>query len=304
MSLKSNIWSKINGVFRRTYWFNEVAFPDCRKFWQHNEFNLDFVNLGSTSSLYAFKYDGLPIKAANWALRAHNLRGDLLVLKNYFSYIKEGGRVALPLCPFSAISGEWEEFEDRYYSILKLRSIPHFSYRKKIEVEDRKLNPLRYFPLIEAIKGPLRFIKGNKSHKRSEVEMEKSAQQRMKSWMAEFTIYDMDYELDLVNRDALQRSIAVLRQIIDFCLERNLKPIIIIPPVYHTLSEKFSAKAQTYLTEALINGTLRPEVPYLNYWEDTEFTNDITLFNDSFLLNDKGAKKFTQKVLKDIQLIK
>ena len=61
MNLKKNIASKLNGAIRRTHWFNDELFPDCRKFWNYNTFNTDVINLGSTSGYYAFDYEGLQI---------------------------------------------------------------------------------------------------------------------------------------------------------------------------------------------------------------------------------------------------
>lgn len=37
MSIKHKIVGKINGVIRKTRWFNEEMFPDCRKFWEYNK---------------------------------------------------------------------------------------------------------------------------------------------------------------------------------------------------------------------------------------------------------------------------
>ena len=61
MSIKHKIASKLNGAIRRTHWFNEELFPDCRKFWNYNTFNTDVINLGSTSGCHAFDYEDLPI---------------------------------------------------------------------------------------------------------------------------------------------------------------------------------------------------------------------------------------------------
>ena len=61
MNFKKKIASKLNGAIRRTHWFNEELFPDCRKFWNYNTFNTDVINLGSTSGCHAFDYEDLPI---------------------------------------------------------------------------------------------------------------------------------------------------------------------------------------------------------------------------------------------------
>ena len=87
MSIKHKIIGKLNGVIRRTRWFNEELFPDCRKFWEYNKFNTDVINLGSTSGCHAFDYEGLPICGGNFALRHNPLSGDLAILKNYLTII-------------------------------------------------------------------------------------------------------------------------------------------------------------------------------------------------------------------------
>ena len=44
-------------------------------------------------------------------------------------------------------------------------------------------------------------------------------------------------------------------------------------------------------------------VKFYDFMSDSRFSNDITLFQDSFLLNKKGAKKFTEIVLHNMGLI-
>ena len=36
MSIKKKIGNKLNGLVRRSHWFNEELFPDCQKFWKYN----------------------------------------------------------------------------------------------------------------------------------------------------------------------------------------------------------------------------------------------------------------------------
>ena len=44
------------------------------------------------------------------------------------------------------------------------------------------------------------------------------------------------------------------------------------------------------------------DVPFLNYLGSKDFTSDA-LFKDAYYLNAKGAKHFTQQVLKELKLI-
>lgn len=148
MNLKKKIASKLNGAIRRTHWFNDELFPDCRKFWNYNTFNTDVINLGSTSGYYAFDYEGLPIKGGNFALRHNPLSGDQAILKNYFGYLNpKGSHVIIPLCVFSSLAGSYDFMEDRFYTLIYPSSIPHFSYRRQQQIKAIAASPIRRFPL-------------------------------------------------------------------------------------------------------------------------------------------------------------
>ena len=134
--MRNKILRLINaGIRRKSYWYNNVLFADCPKFWNSQTFNLDVVNLGSSSGKYAFDYSGLGLKGANWAMAPQSLVADLAVLKTYSSFLKpQGGIVLMPLCPFSCLGGSSLYLSDKYYSILRMSSIPYGSYRKQQEV--------------------------------------------------------------------------------------------------------------------------------------------------------------------------
>lgn len=125
----------------------------------------------------------------------------------------------------------------------------------------------------------------------------------MKSWMHEFSIKDFSLELSLKNKDAIEDAAGYLNNIIGYCRDNGASPVIVIPPVYHTLNEMFSPKIKTILFDKLLGKIDDKSVPFLNYMDSKHFTNDISLFRDSFLLNNSGAKKFTKLVLEDLRII-
>lgn len=307
-----NIFKKIfhifNAIIRRSRWFNDILFQDCRKLIIHSTFNLDVVNLGSTSGVYAFNYEGMNIKAANWALSCNPLVCDEEVLKNYVSYLKpEGTIVILSLCVFSALSGRYDCFEDRYYAILYPSSIPNFSKRKQNEVMARYNRPLLYMPLYNMVKEfwyllKRPFIKGEKIL--SEEQLQKDAQRWFDGWLKEFNVNDFSLPLSLVNQDSVLDAAYHLNKIITFCKEHNATPVMVLPPMYHTLAEKFSIKAREILLDSLFAQIDDQSIRFINYMDDSEFSNDRTFFLDSFLLNQIGAKAFTKKVLTDIGIMR
>lgn len=304
MSIKNKITQKINGLVRRSYWYNEIIFPDCRKFWKHKTFNLDVVNLGSTSGLNAFNYEGIGIKGANWALGHNPIIADQEILNNYFSYLNPTeSTVILSLCPFTSLSGSYDYLEDRYYTLMRLSSIPHGSYRRRNEILQLRNSPLRKYPLFAMLVDIKRLLFGRKEPVFTEELAKADAERWMNNWMKEFSIMDFSYPLSMVNRDGIEDAANIINEIIDFCKERNINPVMTIPPVYHTLGEKFTPEIRKKIIDSLIEKVEDKSVWFYNYMDDPDFTNDITLFRNSYLMNEKGAKLFTRRVLKDLGLI-
>ena len=298
----------VNALFKRTYWFNEVLFPDCTKFWNHKTFNLDVVNLGSTSGVHAFYYKDVPFKCANWALGHNPLSGDEAILKNYFSYLNpHKSTVIVPLCPFSALAGSYECTDDKYYTLLYSSSIPSFSKRKQEQAMHMMNRPLKYYPVYELFAWPGRVISSMFKNNRplNDEQMENDAQKWISGWLKEFSIKSLSFEepLSLINKDAIQDAKNHLGRIIVFCQERNITPVFVVPPVYYTLSNKFSNKAKEILLDDVIKSVTGMGALFINHMEDEDFINNAGLFINSFYLNEKGAIAFTNKLLKEINLI-
>ena len=304
MNLKKKIASKLNGAIRRTHWFNEELFPDCRKFWNYNTFNTDVINLGSTSGYYAFDYEGLPIKGGNFALRHNPLSGDQAILKNYFGYLNpKGSHVIIPLCVFSSLAGSYDFMEDRFYTLIYPSSIPHFSYRRQQQIKAIAASPIRRFPLWSFYTELRAQLRGTGHSTLTEEQMKADAERWIKGWKHEFALSDFSQPLSLFNKDGVNDAAEILNDIISFCKERNIKPVIMIPPMYHTLAEKFDEKARQLFVYDLIEKIEDKTVPFHNYMDDSRFSRDSSLFMNSFFLNKKGAKKFTRIALTDIGLL-
>ena len=304
MNLKKKIASKLNGAIRRTHWFNDELFPDCRKFWNYNTFNTDVINLGSTSGYYAFDYEGLPIKGGNFALRHNPLSGDQAILKNYFGYLNpKGSHVIIPLCVFSSLAGSYDFMEDRFYTLIYPSSISHFSYRRQHQIKAIAASPIRRFPLWSFYTELRAQLRGTGHSTLTEEQMKADAERWIKGWKHEFALSDFSQPLSLFNKDGVNDAAEILNDIISFCKERNIKPVIMIPPMYHTLAEKFDEKARQLFVYDLIEKIEDKTVPFHNYMDDSRFSRDSSLFMNSFFLNKKGAKKFTRIALTDIGLL-
>jgi hypothetical protein len=73
--------------------------------------------------------------------------------------------------------------------------------------------------------------------------------------------------------------------------------------VYAALAARFSKNARARFVSDMVERLADNDVVMLDYMDDAEFSADISLFDNSYLLSAAGAKKFTRRILKDIGLI-
>ena len=304
MSVFGKVKTVLNALIRRGYWYDNIFLPDVRKFQVYSTFNTKVVNLGSTSAVAAFDYSGLPVKGANWALRRNPLAGDWAVLRNYASYLDaKGSTVIIPLCPFSALSGDYEPFEDRYYSVLYANTIPNYSYVHDVQAKDKIQNPIMYYPwyaLFSDLKH--RWLKGERKTL-TEEKMVKDAENKMRGWLHEFSMNDLNTPLILWNKDNVRGALEYVSKMIEFCRERNAIPVMVVPPVYKELAKKFNIEAKNLLLGDFERLAKEKKVRFINYMDDSRFVNERTWFKDSYLMNKKGAQVFTRRVLTDLNVI-
>lgn len=294
------ILGKLNALIRRSQWMNEDMFPDCSKFWNHNKFNIEVVNLGSLSAKYGFNYDSNSAASANWAMKSQSFVGDYAILSNYCSYIKEGATVIIPICPFSFLGGGNLDLSDKYYTIVRPISIPNASLQRRNAVLDIYKNPVKYVPFYSILASIKHIFFRQKKVK---VDFEKNADQLIDAWKKEFTIYDLSYPLSLVNLDRYCDSVAALKKLLLFCQSHNYKAIIVFPPITNHLSKKFNEKVRCNYIDNFVKESNITNVPFLNYIDHVELSKD-EYYKNSFVLNEKGARLFTDIVMDDISRIK
>ena len=297
----------LNKLVQRTNWYkNQLA--DGLKFRKQISLDLDICNLGSNSGKFAFSYEGTGLKGENWAVGPQSLSYDFRILKNYSSYLKEGATVLFPLCPFSSCVKDYEDdtANYKYYSFLHPILILNYSECTKEKVMQFVNTPFQSSPLT-AIKRLIKDIPAANdillSTNSMDVEsLEKDANKYLDAWKLEFSISDLDAQVSEQNRDCIAYNTNLLTEMISFCLERNLKPVIVIPPVTKALSSKFSEKFRENYIYSFIRKVDTKQITFLNYFDDGRFADSDLYFN-SFFLNAKGRRLFTNTVLRDLNLI-
>lgn len=288
-----------NRLLRNTRWYS-TYWGGVNKFWSINTFGIQAVNLGSNSGLCAFDYTALPITGQNWAVGPQSLHHDYAILRNYFSYLREGATVLITLCPFSCMETKYgKEANLKYYTILHPATIQGFEESERTKALSTRNNPLKMIhvrTLLQLAKGYAKlFIPRRKN-------FEDSATRYMHMWCKQFGISLLSAPLTAEHQAQQQSRSRVLAEMIEFCLERDLCPVLVIPPVHPALAKLFPPEFIENYINRFVHKANTAQVPYLSYMSHADFTAD-NLFHDAFLLNRTGARLFTRRVLTDLGLI-
>ena len=269
--------------------------------------NYEVVNLGSNPARFAFFYE--KVLGQNWSTGTQGLDMDLEILKYFHSYIKKNGYVLIPIVPFSSISS-YLKLEDAPLNYLaKFVSIlDPYQVRRFLKI--RKISLWMRYPLLYNLRAFRYLIFDEEKDRRLEtteqpmetIDLMMDAEYWMKTWKDEFNIKNLEFPLSEELQECRKQSIGDLQSIIDFCKKRQLKPVLIIPPMSEFLSCKFSANMREIYVYSFVKQLNLEDAIFLDYWNDKRFSASSLYFN-SFFLNLKGRKKFTQIVLTDIGII-
>jgi len=286
----------------RTNWYkNKIG--DGAKFCTNIPINIEVCNLGSNSAKYAFDYEETNLIGRNWAL-PQTLSYDFRVLKNYFSYLKEGGAtVLIPLCPFSSCITDFKDdnYNYKYYSFLHPILIVNYS-----EVTSKKVlrfvdKPFQVSPLKSIIR-IIHDIPNEILTIMNDQELEVDASSWIYGWKTQFNIVNLDNEPSDYNMECIEKNAKLLNEMVEFCQERHLNPIIIIPPMSQALSLKLTNSFRENYIYSLIKKAGISNINFLNYLDDPKFIDSGLYFN-SYFLNRNGRKIFTAQVINDLGLI-
>lgn len=265
--------------------------------------NLEIINLGSSHGQYGFRYNNSS-KNYNLGSSSQPLYYDLEVLKKYKDNLVKGGVVIIPISVFSFYQGyEFLDLTDRYYSFLDFFQI------YKGDKEQFYLK--RYFPLLHTGKNSIEilkyFINCIKSRKILDIEMkypnDLELEEKVKE--ADTTVARHLGISDKKLNQPVDIGIDKLVEILKFCKENNLEPILLTTPQTYLYNERVGIsnyKERIYNNLEIVFSKVGYKVTYLDYSHDKRFENNLDLFFDDDHLNQKGAKKFTEIVLEELSL--
>lgn len=285
------------------------TYPDNVWYRNHSERNFDVVNLGSSGGKWAFDYTDLSVKGMNWAQQPQTLLEDFNLLRHYHSILRKNGYVLIVIMPFTGLNKQ-----------TGLRDAMKYL---KLDTQGQAIQPYMYkkarcyaeYPILfgkPAVKALIKYLVGrDRSHVISnanldcnpmtEAELEIDAARWMEGWKRQFSISNFEAPLTDENQQGREYRIELMRQLVDFCVERDYQPVYVIPPVTEYLAKKFTPKfRQLYIYDYLKQ--VDRDVKLLDYFDSKELMDKDLYFN-SFFFNRLGRKLFTKRMLTDLGLI-
>jgi hypothetical protein len=264
--------------------------------------NLEIVNVGSSQSKFAFDYNNCGFVGMNWAFESQSFNYDFRILKQYHSYLQENAFVLLPVSPFSFFFSNTNDLKNylKYYQFLNPGLIHNYS-NKDVFVHIKYPiigNRRSIFYLIKDVEPDVRIDSCINSLNAMELYI--NAAQLIDRLKKRYFLDDLcDIRLSDENKINIDRNILLLQEMIDFCLERTYRPIIIILPVTSHLKKHIpDSFIDAYVLDNIKKSNIK-DIPVLNYFYEKQFSSE-ELFLDAFLFNLKGRKLFTKQVLYDL----
>ena len=250
---------------------------------------IQIANVGSSHGAYNFLYDDISEKGYscfNFANASQSYDYDLAVLKEFQDHMQEGSVLFIPISYFSfnnevINSEEAEALSVRYYHCLSPENIP--DYDLYVDIVTHKL------PILSAGEDILELIPELNivltAHAANNgIDEEKIAKQAQERYSRHF---------DNKEEYFMPERIEELYEIIDFCKERNITPVLITTPF---TKYYIDLVPQDFLEEfyATINRVAYDtDVNYYDYSHDSRFYDNLEHFSDSDHLTEDGARRFT-----------
>ena len=271
--------------------------------------NYDIVNLGSNPARFAFFYES--VKGQSWATGSQGQDMDFEILKYYHSYIKEGGIVVIPIMPFTALSPYLKQRQE-YWGVEYYSKFAKILDNAQVQAlpNSRKVQRYLAYPLLYNRRAFRYVIKDVVIDTKYEIadqklmlmDLEQESSFWIEHWIKEFRLGSLSDVFNDKWSQYYNEAITLNKKIVDFCLERGLKPVFVCIPMTSHLSSRFPSTFYKYMVTDFVKKCNFHNVPFYDYTYDERFKDD-GLYLNSFFLNLRGRKFFTEQFLKDLKLI-
>lgn len=293
----------LNALYKRTNDYRNI-FADTEKFRNDDSIpnGLQLVNLGSNHPKFGFHYDGLNVKAMNWAVGPQSLEYDFAILRKECHHLADNAVVLIPICVLKMFLYRHPFGEHlKYYGILPKDDIVGYTQKTKNTHIDYPLlfHPKKIKRLIKDVPAVTNNLLID-TNPMNETQLKADADFWINCWNREFDIDINNLVLSDINKTNIKRNIHLLNEMIQFCLDRKLRPVICILPVTDYLGSRFSEDFVKNQILAYVNEANTQKCPVLDHLKDSRFT-DSSLYINSFFFNLQGRKQFTKMIIEELK---
>lgn len=301
----------LNQRYKKTNYYANQKYGDNQIFDPAEVPNgLQMINVGSVFGRFAFSYDSVKKKCFNFAQCPQSLAYDFRILKQYQENLEEGCIVfiTLPIFIFAFVDYsrfKYGRYNNKYYTFMKKENMIYYNPVKKWL--------FKHLPIVFARKGIFSIVKDQKRENILERELGNLSKQQvlaeanhqLNAWQKQFRIKSYD-DIDVITspkvQDIMNQTTNLLENMINFCMDRGWKPILVTPPIGNALGCKIPDEfVDAYLYENIKKANKRG-IPYINFLKHSDFYNYPDLYlNGITLLAKSGREHFMNLLLSKIE---
>lgn len=305
----------LNAVYVKGYYYTDT-YGEVQKF-SDVPYGITMANFGTSHGLASFRYpEAMGEVTFNFALSGQDIYHDLQALKQYADHMEKGCIVAIPTSYFSFCMSLTDPSQKRYYCYLEKQYLRGFSYEVLLNtklfpvlrsgeylfkdlIKDQSFDVTDIFLEDEPLSGGADLVPpegmtgaeaaANAALKAHEKSLREHALLRSESWRSGYMI---------TGGGNMEGNRALLTEMIEFCLERGFRPVLVTTPVHYTLNEAFTAEElETYYFANVRAVSEATGVPYLDLSHDAELSANAAYYNNSDHTNVAGAEAFFEKYM-------
>lgn len=267
-------------------------------------FNLEIVNIGSGLSLFDFDWENETTNGFNLAVWPEDFRYDLKILKNYKKNFQKDAIIVIVASHLSFVENKHlyaPQFLEKYINILPYREI-EISYIGYILY--------KYFPSIRFLRHWKEILKEKKlmtcyqeldniDSKKKRTEL---AQELYYGWLRTNPLLsDLEDGMQAEKMsNIIQGKQNDLQELIDFCIDSMLRPVILIPPVSQYLRTKISQEFIENFLYVPLKKFKERNIPIFDYYSDDRY-KQMDLYSNGLFLQKEARKNFTKQFIKDLK---
>lgn len=287
-------------VFERTNFYKQ-NYSETDKL--HGVSKVDYVNTGSTFASYGLDYSLAGMKGLNLALSPQSLVNDYKMLKHFANHYNPGATVFITIADLAFAKHGYTEskVEDKYYKIFSRSEIEKYNLLKSLRA--------RYFPVLYSWKNFLRFYRDVRLNRDRDVCVNENdleavsadAYKRCNAWKKEFALDNLQNgEQGRKFLNEFTYTCEIVANMIKWCRENDLKPVLVNLPVTRELAENFSKEfLDVFYYDHIYKLTQEFNVKFIDLQKYDKLT-DYLLYLDSCRLNKAGREIVTKLLLAEV----